>query len=102
LGPEDRHGIYLRIGEGGLRVRAAVLPGLIREVGVRELRMIEPGEEIELCYRPSMIALDGEREVTVLPTDEVRIRLQTDWPAVVDIEKALTEAARQGFFASQN
>lgn len=98
LGPDDEHGMYIRIGGERLRVRAVVLPGIIREVGIEEVRIIEPGEEIEVSHKPSIVALDGEREVTVLPSDEVRIRLQKDGPPVVDIEKALTEAAGRGFF----
>ena len=102
LGPENGHGIFVKIGDGNLRVRAAVLPGLFQEVGISEFRIIEPGEEIEVTVKPSVIALDGEREVTVLPDDEVRIRLQLDGPPVVAVEKVLTAAAMKGFFTINN
>jgi len=102
IGPEDKHGMHMKLGGGSLRVRAAVLPGLIREVAVQEVRIIEPGEEIEVTYKPSVIALDGEREVTVRPSDEVKIRLQTDGPNVVDIDRTLLRAAEQGFFRSNS
>jgi len=102
LGPENGHGIYVKIGDGNLRVRAAILPGLFRDVGIAEFKIMNPGDEVEVFFRPSVIALDGEREVTVLPADDVRIRLQTDGPLVVDVEKVLTEAALKGFFTLKN
>ena len=63
-----------------------------------QFKTIAPGGEVSVETTPSVVALDGEREVDVLPADDVRIRLQTDGPLVVDIEKTLKEAARKGFF----
>lgn len=102
LGPENGKGAYVKIGNGNVRVRAAILPGMFQEVGIAQFTIIEPGEEIEVAVKPSVIALDGEREVTVLPSDDVRIRLQLDGPPVVDIEKVLTGAALKGFFTIRN
>lgn len=102
VGPEDDHGLYLKLGEGNLRVRAAVLPGVIQEIGIQELRLIKLGEEVELSQKLCLIALDGERERTVKARDEVRVRLERDGPRVVDISKAIKKAATQGFFASRN
>jgi predicted polyphosphate/ATP-dependent NAD kinase len=102
LGPENGHGIYVKIGDGNLRVRAAILPGMFQDVGIAEFRILDPGDEVEVSFRPSVIALDGEREVTVLPADDVRIRLQTDGPPVVNVEKVLTDAALKGFFTLKN
>jgi len=98
VGPDDAQGIYLRLGNGRLKVRAAVLPGVIREVGIAEWRLLEPGEEIEVKVKPSVIALDGEREVTVKDTDHISIRLQHDGPPVVDIDKTIRTAVARGFF----
>ncbi len=102
VGPEDDHGLYLKLGEGNLRARAAVLPGVIQEIGIQELKLIKLGEEVELSQKPCLIALDGERERTVKARDEVRVRLERDGPRVVDISKAIKKAATQGFFASRN
>ncbi|MBN1614354.1 MAG: NAD(+)/NADH kinase [Deltaproteobacteria bacterium] len=102
LGPENGRGIYVKPGDGSLRVRAAILPGLFQEVGIAEYRILAPGDEVEVDVKPSVIALDGEREVTVLQTDNVRIRLQADGPPVVDVEKVLTKAALSGFFTLKN
>ena len=98
LGPDDEHGMYLKLGNGSLKVKAAVLPGVISEVGIEEWEILAPDEEIEVFHKPSVIALDGEREITVRASDQVKVRLQSDGPPVVDIERTIREAARKGFF----
>ncbi|MDP6042926.1 MAG: NAD(+)/NADH kinase [Dehalococcoidales bacterium] len=98
LESDDEHGLHLKLGKGNLKVKAAVLPGLVTEVGVKELKTLEPGEEVEVRHKPSVIALDGEREITVTPADRVKIRLQRDGPPVVNIEKTIKEAVAKGFF----
>jgi len=98
VGPDDARGMYLRLGNGHLKVRAAVLPGVVSEVGIAEWKLLEPGDEVMVKHKPSVIALDGEREVTVRDTDQIKIRLQSDGPRVVDIEKTIRAAVEQGFF----
>jgi hypothetical protein len=79
-------------------VKAAVLPGVISEVSIAEWKLLEPGDEISVKHKPSIIALDGEREVTVKAADQIKIRLQRDGPAVVNIEKTIRAAVAKGFF----
>jgi len=98
IGPHDARGMYLQLGNGHLKVKAAILPGVIRQVGIAEWKLLEPGDEVAVNLKPSVIALDGEREVTVRDTDQVKIRLQRDGPPVVDIEKTIRTAVAQGFF----
>ena len=102
VGPDDDHGLHLKLGEGSLRARAAVLPGVIEEIGIQEFRLIELGEAVELVQKPCLIAVDGEREMVVRARDEVKVRVERDGPRVVDLNKAINKAARQGFFTSQN
>jgi predicted polyphosphate/ATP-dependent NAD kinase len=102
VGVEDDYGLYLKLGEGNIKARAAVLPGVIQEVGIEEFKLINLGEEVELLTRPCLVALDGERELRVGATDEVKVRIERDGPHVVDINKATREAAAQGFFTSRN
>ena len=101
VGADDDCGLYLELGEGNLRCRAAVLPGIVREIGVREFRRLEFGEEVVLEEKPCLLALDGERELAVGREDEARVRVERDGPRVVDINKALRRAAAQGFFTVQ-
>lgn len=100
IGPDDAQGMYLRLGNGHLKVKAAVLPGVVHEVSIAEWKLLEPGDEVTVKQKPSVIALDGEREVTVKDTDQVKIRLQHDGPSVVDIKKTVRAAAAKGFFRS--
>ena len=71
-------------------------------MGIEEWQILAPGEEIEVFHKPSVIALDGEREVTVKASDQVKVRLQSDGPPVVDIERTIREAVSKGFFRNQN
>jgi len=98
VGPDDSQGMYLRLGNGHLKVKAAVLPGVIQEVGIAEWKLLEPGDEVTVKHKPSVIALDGEREVTVKAGDQIKIRLQNDGPPVVNIKKTVRAAVEQGFF----
>jgi predicted polyphosphate/ATP-dependent NAD kinase len=102
VGPEDDCGLYLKLGKGSLRARAAVLPGVIQEVDIAEIKLMRLGEEIEVTFKPSLMALDGERELKVGARDEVKVRLERDGPRVVDISRAVKEAAQKGFFVSRN
>jgi predicted polyphosphate/ATP-dependent NAD kinase len=102
VGPEDDYGMSLKLGEGSLRARAAVLPGVVQEVGIEEVKLIRLGEEVEVTFKPSLMALDGERELKVNARDEVKVRLERDGPRVVDINRAIKEAATKGFFIRRN
>jgi predicted polyphosphate/ATP-dependent NAD kinase len=96
VGPDDKHGLHIKLGSGNLKVRAAVLPGLVTEVEVAGLETLEMGEEVDVLCKPSVIALDGEREITVTAADQVKIRLQEDGPRVVDIEGTIRAAVAKG------
>ncbi len=100
--PEDDFGLYLEVGDGRWRTRAAVLPGVIQEVGIREVRRLPLGEETAISLRPCLIALDGERELTVAVDDDVTIRVERDGPCVVDINKVIRQAASRGFFTDDS
>ena len=97
--PEDDCGLYLEIGEGRWRTRAAVLPGVIQEIGVCDVRRLALGEVTAVSLRPCLIALDGERELTVRGDDKVTIRVERDGPRVVDINRVIRQAASDGFFS---
>jgi hypothetical protein len=56
---------------------------------------------IEVKQRPSVLALDGEREIEVGKGDCISIRLTNEGPWLIDIKGALKDAARRGFLKSQ-
>tara|TARA_B110000438_G_C15569726_1_gene544867 strand:- start:484 stop:705 length:222 start_codon:yes stop_codon:yes gene_type:complete len=62
---------------------------MVPEVLVSEWGVLQPGERRLIKRRPGTIALDGEREVTLLPGRKVEIELTLDGPNVVDVAMAL-------------
>jgi len=101
LDPE--HGAYIRLGrEKGLRLSAPVAPGDIEQVNITEFRLLKVGDEVEIAFKPSVLALDGEREVEVRPGQDIRIRLSDRGPRVIDVGRTLGKAARVGFFTDMD
>jgi predicted polyphosphate/ATP-dependent NAD kinase len=94
----DDTGLYFRIGPGGSTVLAPVAPGLVSSVSIAEWRRLTVGQRVEIRHHPCTIALDGEREFSVLRGQRVEIVLSDKGPRVVQIEAALSEANRQGMF----
>jgi predicted polyphosphate/ATP-dependent NAD kinase len=93
-----RQGLFLRMGDDGQQVLAAVAPGLVRRVRIAEHRLLSPGDTVPVTDRPSILALDGEREIRVHASDEFYVRLSLKGPRVVDVPEALVAAAASGFF----
>ncbi len=96
IGPADGHGLHLTLGEGdgSTEVLAPVGPGQVHRVSVAEWSVMEPGERHTVELRPGMVALDGEREVSLLPGRTVEVGLSLEGPRVVDISATLAALAR--------
>ncbi len=94
---DEEHGLYIRRagepGENHTTERAPIAPGMISDVEILDWRKILPGEKIEIDTQPGTIALDGEREVELLPNQKVYATLSTDGPWVVDVPKAMMMVA---------
>ena len=73
----------------GFEVTAPVAPGLIKPVRVLEFNEISLGDEIGFDISPAVIALDGEREVEILPGRKASVRLSNNGPRVIDIERTM-------------
>ncbi len=97
IGTQDQCGLLIELGPGK-KVKAPIAPGLITEVEVRTYRVLEPGERVPLTLVPSIIALDGEREIEINVPDRFEMVLGMDGPRVGDISKILQEAVKRGFF----
>lgn len=83
------------------RLWAPIAPGLIRPLTVRSLRWLNVGDAGTLTCAPTVLALDGEREIAVLPGQEIEIRLTQDGPHVVDVPAALRAASQAGIFVEE-
>ncbi len=90
---DEECGLYVRLrgepGPNATTVTAPIAPGTVSEVKIADWRIIAPGEKIEIAQHPGTIALDGEREVELLPGQEVYAKLSMDGPWVVDVPEAL-------------
>jgi hypothetical protein len=91
--PADDFGLHLVLGKGR-RVRAAIAPGLIREVRVAQATRLALGTAVQV-QGPALLAVDGERELQI--SESVSIQITRSGPPVVDIARCLAEAREVGF-----
>jgi len=100
---DEKHGVQIKVGQGDRRVLAAIAPGLIVNVGIERYDMIHLNEavEVNLKHKSAILALDGEREVEVERDDRISIRLTKNGPYVIDIQRAMEESAKNGFFVER-
>ncbi|MDA1257765.1 MAG: NAD(+)/NADH kinase [Chloroflexi bacterium] len=89
VGIDEPIGLRIRLGRGdgpsSCSVKAPIAPGMVPEIAVAEWDVMLPGERRTIDRRPGTVALDGEREVTLLPGRTVEIALGLDGPRVVDV-----------------
>lgn len=88
--------MYLLLGAGGEEVSAPIAPGLIATVGVKSCLSLADGESRQLSHDTGVVALDGEREIVLQPDCPRWVRYRQQGPRVVNLEKTLELAARNG------
>lgn len=96
----DGCGLYFRIGPGAVSVLAPIAPGMVHTVEIASWRRLPMGEPVEIGLKPCTIALDGERDLTVLADQRAEVVLSDRGPRVVMVTEALQEAARRGIFVT--
>ena len=92
--------LCLTLGGNTCFVKAPVAPGVIDKVFISERRVMNVGEEVEIATVPSVLALDGEREVEVRQGQKALIRLAEDGPLVVDVGRTMNSAMKRAIFVS--
>jgi predicted polyphosphate/ATP-dependent NAD kinase len=92
--PQEEGGLYLQLGGNGRSVTAAIAPGLVAQVGIQHHVVMRQQTRVPVGFRPSVLALDGERELPVSADDCWEIEWSWEGPHVLDVEKVM-EAARQ-------
>jgi predicted polyphosphate/ATP-dependent NAD kinase len=93
--PREEGGLYLQLGNGHQAITAAIAPGLVASVGVHTYEVLRTGMRLPVTFAPSILALDGEREIVVNAVDRWEVELSWEGPRILDIEKVM-EAARRG------
>jgi predicted polyphosphate/ATP-dependent NAD kinase len=101
VGPADRLGLCLDLGPNGRTVTAPVAPGMIREVRVSDQKVMQMGEAVDIRFCPSVLALDGERELEIRPGQQAAVRLGSGGPTVVDVTRTMNAAMKRNIFASK-
>jgi len=92
--PQEEGGLYLQLGGNGRSITAAIAPGLVVQVGIQHHVVMRQQTRVPVGFRPSVLALDGERELPVSADDRWEIEWSWEGPRVLDVEKVM-EAARQ-------
>jgi len=93
---QDEEGLHLVLRNGGVSVRAPIGPGLIVPVGISHQGRMRPGDRVHLGQAPSLLALDGERELLVRAEERWEVMLTWNGPKILDVERTLREAQRLG------
>jgi len=92
----DGGGVQIEFGDGDGSVLAPVAPGMVLPVKIKSWRALNAGDSAIVTLRPSTIALDGERTLSLKPSDSASVTLSPDGPLVVDVHKTLRAAAELG------
>lgn len=99
---DQHHGVYIQIGDGTgsaerlVEVTAPIAPGLVETLHITAFRLLEVGAAVPLQVKPSILALDGEREVKVAPNDDIQVALTDRGPYLIDTRRTMDAAARHG------
>ena len=100
VGPADPMGLCLELGDSGRTVMAPIAPGIIREILISSQSVMQIGQEFIIRLTPSVLALDGEREVEIRRGQLAAIRLGEDGPTVVDVPRTMMAAMKRNIFTS--
>jgi len=93
ISSQDRFGGYVIPGEGGPLIGAAIAPGLVQKIRIREWGFLQEKQSIPINHSDGIIALDGERELPVRSEEKWTVLLDGDGPIKADI-KRIMELAR--------
>jgi hypothetical protein len=96
----DDFGVHVRCTDhegGGRPLLAPISPGLYGTVHIADVRRVELGERIAISG-PGVLAFDGDREVILREGEQAFATIRRDGPRVIDVARALHEAARLGLY----
>lgn len=82
---------------GGRPLLCPISPGLFRPVHVAGVRRLELSERVKV-EGPGVLAFDGDRERFLAPGQAAHLAVTRDGPRVIDVDRALTIAAREELF----
>lgn len=87
---EEPAGVYIRFGPGRA-IRAPITPGRFETLSVAASSRISAGSTIQLGPGPGVLALDGERLLTVPAGVRPAVSLEPEGPVVIDPAAVLAQ-----------
>lgn len=97
LDDEADGGVVVDLGDGGRCLSVPLTPGRSTIVGVRSVRRIDGGTPTTL-RGPGVLCIDGERDRVLSADDTVVAWVERTGPRCIDVDLALTIAARASLF----
>jgi predicted polyphosphate/ATP-dependent NAD kinase len=99
--PSHPGGASVTAADNGQKVMVSIAPGTVVPVGIGRIVEMKPGVSYPVdTLRPAVLALDGEREITLNSGDEARVELDLEGPWIVDVERTLSLAVAEGAFVA--
>ena len=100
IGPRDPGGMSITLNPmSPTQVTAPLAPGVIVTVGIESSLPMATGDRISVGSGPSVLALDGEREVPLGHQDEGEVMLSGEGPWIVEVGDAMQLAVERGVFS---
>jgi hypothetical protein len=95
INQDDEKGLYIEVGDGK-SIKAPIAPGILKDIGIENFKILNLGEEVKIKNVPSLFALDGEREFNAKV--DTYVKLTQNGPLIIDYKRTLKIAAERGFF----
>jgi len=94
LDPSSKFALRVKFG-GGKKVRAAVYPGVVKEVSIGSFELVPVGKKIALS--PGFyVEADGERLFHISEEDRVSVLVSGEGPLLVNVHKILGLVSERG------
>lgn len=98
---QEPRGLSLDMSESGRAVMAAIAPGMVSQVFVKEVRIMDIDDDVDISLSPCILALDGEREIQVPKGQRASVRLKRNGPLVVDVKRTMVAARNKKIFVTE-
>jgi predicted polyphosphate/ATP-dependent NAD kinase len=97
IAPEEPRGLAVWLApEAQHRILAPLGPGLLAQVGIQQVHELALGQAVDwLTQEPTIVALDGERELSLTPGQRLSVRLCADGPWIVHGAQVMRALAHQ-------
>lgn len=99
--PEDPYGLNLVLGDSGRGVTAPIAPGLIDTIHLEKEEIFGLGQDVPVLSSPSVLALDGEREVELNGSKTAALRLSSEGPIIIDAARTMDSARKRHVLAPE-